>query len=183
MDFQLFSVMGRKAVYFIIQILILLFCLWFVEFIYYKDIYPDKRVKENFEQVDCRILNKTLESRGRVFKSYRGDILLNYTTNENTPFSVWTSVNGLNRSFTTNQASQEDLLSQFDMNSTYPCWYNPQKPEQVVIVLRHNWTSTFPLFIPSVIAIIMLYSLSKISFEFFGNMALKRREKRANKKL
>lgn len=175
MDMENFLVSGRKIILFAGQLVILFFCIWYIEFIYYTNIYPDKLVKETYEQTNCIVVNKTLSSKGHLLSSFRADFLVSYTA-AGVQYREWISGNGLDRSFTTDRASQESVLDQFDVNATYPCWYNPETPQLIVIALRHNWASTFPLFIPSVIAFIMIYYLARTLFEFLGENAIKLRK-------
>lgn len=173
---------GRKLFLFIGQFIVLLLCIWYIEFIYYTNIYPDKIVNDTYEQTDCTIINKVLSERHKLIHGYRADFLVNYGVG-NMSYTQWVSGNGLDRSFTSNRVSQETLLSQFDIGVTYPCWYDPKVPQVVVIVLRHNWASTVPLLVPSFVALVMIYYLGKNIFDFLGETTIKVRErKRAKKK-
>ena len=173
---------GRKIVMFAVQILILIACIWYIEFIYYANIYPDKLVKETFEQSNCTITDKNITTHGKVLHTWRVDFGVKYSA-QGVLYQGVTSANGLDRSFTTDRQSQEDILTQYDVGQTYPCWFNPDVPSIVVLVVRHNWASTFPLFIPSVIALVMLYYIGRALFEFFGLITIKTREKVRNSKI
>ncbi len=167
---------SRKIIMFAVQLVVLIICIWFIEFIYYANIYPDKYVKEKYETTICRILNKELTVRGRIVNRYRADFLVSYKA-AGVEYRGAISGNGLDRSFTTDRLSQENLLNQFDINNSYPCWYNPDVPALVVLVLRHNWSSTFPLFVPSVLGLIVSYYLLQSIFVFLGFATIKTREK------
>lgn len=181
MDMENLSSSGKRLLIFAGQLAVLFFCIWYIQFIYYTNIYPDKLVKETYVATDCTVQSKTLSQKGKVLKSYRADFLISYSA-AGAAYKVWVSANGLDRSFTSDRSAEEDLLGQFDVGSAYTCWYNPETPGIVVIVLRHNWASTFPLFIPSLIAFSMIYYLGKAIFEFLGEASLKAREKRKTKK-
>jgi hypothetical protein len=181
MDKNILLTAGSRAFWFIGQLLILFICIYYIEHTYFDNIRPDKIVAETYKDNECLIQQKGLSQRGRFVRSYRADFLLTYVVNE-TSYSAWTSANGLDRSFTTDKLSQESELNQFTVGVSYPCWYNPQSPQIVVLVLRHTWTSTFTLFIPSVIALIMLYYLFRSLFIFFGTASIKTRETIKKKK-
>ncbi len=176
MDIRQLKDPGRKIAAFAGQLVILIICIGFIEFIYYGNIYPDKLVKESFEETNCRLVSKNLTTVGRVLHRYRADFLLNYTVG-NTSYQNWASGNGLDRSFSTDQDLQQEELDQFEENGIYPCWYNPEAPQIIVLVLRHSWSSTFPLFIPSVIALIMIYYIARGIYEFLAVTSVKTRER------
>ncbi|HLB57694.1 MAG TPA: hypothetical protein VJL60_02645 [Gammaproteobacteria bacterium] len=167
---------GSKIGLFIGQFIVLVLCIWYIQFIYYDDILPDKTVKENYVQTSCVITNKVLTEHGRIVHTYRADFLVSYLVGGD-QYVATTSANGLDRSFRSNRVAEEELLNQFDIHDSYPCWYNPEFPQLVVLVLRHHWSSTFPLFIPSVIAFVMIYYLTRSLFVFLGIVSVKTREK------
>jgi len=155
------------------QCLILIACVWYIESFYFNNIYPDQYAKDNFLQTDCFVISKMLATKGRVIKSYRSDFWVNYNVN-NTQYTEKVSGNGLDISFTRNRLEQENLLSQFSVGGSYLCWYDKDAPYRVMLVMRHNWLSTFPLMVPSVIIVIVLYYL-------LMNLALVRNEIRRNR--
>ncbi len=67
---------------------------------------------------------------------------------------------------TRDKLSQQELLDQFDNGGAYPCWFNPITPQVIVLVQRHSWSSTFPLVVPSVVALIMIFYILKAIFMF-----------------
>ncbi len=170
-----FYTTGSSILWFLGQVIVLLICLWYIEFIYDQDIYPDKVVAETFGVADCSLLNKTLTTSGKVIHRYRADFQLVYFVNGK-QYQSWTSGNGLDRSATTDLASQQDVLNQYNVGATYSCWYNPAVPQAVVLVQRHSWSSSFPLIIPSVIALIMIFYLLRSILIFFGFVTIKTRE-------
>lgn len=171
---QLFSP-GRQILFFILQLIIFIFCVWYIQFIYYLDILPDKQVRESYLATNCTVLQEKISTQTGLGNSYRADFLVNYSIN-GMSYQAWVSGNGLNRSFTSDRASQSDILTQFNMGSNYPCWFNPQNPKIVVLVLRHSWTSTFPLLIPCVIGLITLFYLSINLFELLNFFLLRLRK-------
>ncbi len=176
MNIKNFNESGQKIILFVLQTIILIICICYIEFVYYVNINPDKYVKEKYEESSCQILDKKMSMKGHILHEYRADFLVHYS-GAGVQYTRWISGNGLDRSFTTDKVSQQDLLDQFDTGNNYLCWYNPDVPSMVVLILRHNWSSTFPLFIPSVIGIIVAYYILQSIFEFLGIATIKTREK------
>lgn len=162
------------------QWLVLMFCLSYIGFIYAVDILPDKNAKETFIETNCTVVNERLSMKGRVFHSYRADFLVNYSVN-NRPYSHWVSGNGLNLAFTQNKAEQQALIASFVIGNNYSCWYNPDKPDIVMLVQRHSWHSTFPLVVPSIVGLIVFYYLLKNLFELFAEIKSKSRQIKKSK--
>jgi hypothetical protein len=169
--------MGSKALLFAGQIGLLILCISYITFIYTENILPDKSVAEDYGVATCTVLAKGLSTKGRIVHSYRADFQVSYAAN-NTTYQAIASANGLDYSFTTDLPSQQEFLDEFQVGGQYPCWYNPQRPAIVVLVLRHSWTSTFPLIIPSVIAIIMVFYMFKSLFQLLEVMAVRARQKK-----
>lgn len=145
---------------------------------YFKNIDPDKKVKETFKQADCFLLSKKLVTKGHVFTQYRADFRVSYNVN-NVQYTKWVSGNGLDTSFSYDDTEQENLLARFDNGSTYPCWYHPDDHGQVVLVLRKNWTATYALMVPSVILIIFSYYFTKGIMQLFRKRKVKSKSQRS----
>ncbi len=156
-----------RLLLFFAEILIFFFCIGFVDLIYTNDILPDKMVKEDYPETACVVVSKKLSEHKHLLHRYRADFLVNYTVN-GTPFESWATGNGLDQAFYHDRAAQVETLAEFDIGSSYPCWYNPQNPQIAVLVMRHGWSSTLPLIIPTAIGLIALYYLLKNIFQFFG---------------
>lgn len=163
------------------QLAVFIFCFSFINFFYYENILPDREVKNFYQQTTCTVLQKTLSERGRFFHEYRSDFLVSYTANGRLYRSQATG-NGLDQSYTSNRQSQEAALDQFEVGQNFDCWFNPAAPQLVVLVLRHSWTSTFPLLIPTAIAIIAFYYMGRSFFAFLGVATVKTREIREKRK-
>lgn len=161
---------GSRITLLIGQFIVLLMCLSYINYVYTGNILPDKQAKETFKQTSCFLVSKKLSNKGRFFHSYRSDFLVSYNVN-GVQYSRWVSGNGLDISFAHNQIEQEDILSQFDVGGTYPCYYNPDNPQIAILVLRHTWMSTFPLMLPSVIFVIVLYYFFKNLFTVMGSVS------------
>lgn len=179
---DIFFAVGRKTLWLVILIIILVICIVYIDYMYHANILPDKKVDETFTQSDCTILDKKLQETGRMIHHYRADFSVSYLADGKNYISQ-TSANGLDRSFTTDRASEEEGLNQFVIGSTYPCWYDPAAPGIVVLVQRHSWSSTLPLLIPAVLAMIMIYYILRTLFSAAGIATNKVRDNRRNKNI
>lgn len=172
--------MGKQILLLLGQCIILAVCFFYVQRLYVTNILPDKTAKEIFQQTDCFVVSKKLEAKGRFIHLYRADFLISYNV-DGIQYNRWVSGNGLDQSFSNDQFGQQKILSQFDVGSTYPCWYNPLDPKIAIIVLRHHWLSTSPLLVPAVIALIVFYYLVKNLFQLIEMASVTRRDIRKEK--
>lgn len=147
---------GSRIVLLIGQFIVLIFCIAYIQHTYTANILPDKLVKETFQEISCFLISKKLSTRGHLIHTYRADFLVSYNV-QGIQYNRWVSGNGLDMSFFDNDTQQEDILSQYDIGQSYTCYYDPSNPQVAILVLRHNWLSTFPLMVPSVIFILVAY--------------------------
>jgi hypothetical protein len=172
---------GRNLFWFGAQVVVIVFCVAFINFFYFGNILPDKQVKRTYQKSQCTLVQKQLSERGKLVHQYRSDFLLSYIFNGVQYQSIATG-NGLDHSYTSNRVSQETILGQYQNGQAYDCWINPKEPEIVVLILRHSWTSTMPLVIPSVIGLIALYYFGRSVFAFLGVATAKTREIKIKRK-
>jgi hypothetical protein len=177
MDFRTLPLISGKALLYIAQIIIFFLCLGYMDAVYNNNILPDKLVDDDFTQTTCTVMAKELGTKGRMGHHYRANFLISYTANGSN-YQTWVTGNGLDQSYFREREAQEETLSQYDIGGSYPCWYSPQTPQLAVLVLRHDWASTLPLLVPTVIAIISLYYIIKGALQFFGFIKLKAAEKK-----
>lgn len=177
MDFRNLPLFSGRALLYFAQVIIFILCLSYIEVVYYNNILPDKLVDDDFMQTTCTVQAKELSTSGRMMHRYRANFLVSYMVND-VPRQAWVTGNGLDQAYYSDQAPQEETLRQFDVGSTYQCWYNPESPQMAVLVLRHDWMSTLPLLVPSVIAMIMFYYIVKEALKFFGFISLKAKERK-----
>jgi hypothetical protein len=163
------------------QFIALILCIIYIEYIYFANILPDKRAKENYQQTDCFLIAKQLNSKGKWVTRYRADFLISYNVG-GVQYSRWVAGNGLDMSYSSNQAEQTRILAQFVTGEAYPCWYDSNEPERAILVMRHNWLSTFPLLLPSVIGVIVLYYLILNLIQLAGFARMRKRERLEEKK-
>lgn len=151
---------GRQVALMSGQIIALVLCLIYFQYLYKVNISLDKKAATFFQQTDCFIVSKKLNIKSRLIDGYRADFLISYNVN-GVQYHHWISGNGLDVSFSLNQGAQEDILTRFDVGGTYPCWFNPEKPHIAFIVKRHNWLSALALIFPSLIGLITLFYFMK----------------------
>ncbi|EKD70121.1 MAG: hypothetical protein ACD_46C00628G0003 [uncultured bacterium] len=168
---------GRRFVLLMIQIGILLISASVIDFFYSKNIAPDKEAAERYKRTECLIINKKLSEKGHVIRRYRSDFLISYSIN-GVQYNRWVSGNGLDLSYSQNQRSQVVLLGQFVVGKQYPCWYDPESPQMAVLMLRHNWQSTFPLIIPAIVVVLTIYYFLKNLLSLTGIARQKSRKKK-----
>jgi len=159
--------LGYQLTIFLVQIVILIACIEYARIIYKDEVLPDKMVKDNFSQIACTVVSKKLSEKVHLVHSYRADFLISYEVN-NVPYQTWVTGNGLDQDFFHQREPQETTLSQFQIGSAYTCWYDPKAPQIAVLVLRHDWISTLPLIIPTLIALIVIYYIIKGTLQFGG---------------
>lgn len=157
---------SSKILLMVVQAMLLLACVAYIYFIYYANISPDKHARNAYEQTQCTIEQARIQTAKKIVALFRIDFFVTYVAQGVRYQNVETSGNGLDRSFTTDEKSQAQLLQQFTVGSIHPCWYNPANPKMVILVHRHNGSATFRLFIPAMIGIIMLYYLIRRIFYF-----------------
>ena len=173
----------NRAMLLIGQIIVLLICVGYVDYFYYKNIYPDKRAKEMFQQTTCTLLNKKLNIQQDQTDElrYRADFLVSYVV-AGTQYKRWVSGNGLNTIFTERRVPKEEVLSRFTVGGTYACWYDPDNPSVAILVMRHYWFSTFPLIFPALIGVITFYFFLTNILDLLGDAIVRFREKNNDKK-
>lgn len=174
MDFRKL-VIGGRLVFFVIHILIVMACITFIDLYYKNNILPDKLVQETFIENSCVVTEKKLSTKGHIIHRYRADFMVSYQVGD-TPYHSWVTGNGLDIAYYRHRDVQEDALTQFSVGASYPCWYNPKYPQIAVLVLRHDFTSTVPLLVPTIISIIAMFYILKGILQFFGVLSSKTRE-------
>lgn len=148
----------RQFILLIAEIIIILLCLGYIKYIYDTDILPDKQAKSIFQPADCFVISKKISTKGHLIHRYRADFLVSYNV-KGAQYNRWVSGNGLNLSYYRDKKTQEDIFARYDIGQRYPCWYNPDMPQFAILMVRNNWTSTFPLIIPTIVSLIVLYLL------------------------
>ena len=108
---------------------------------------PDWRVNNRYVEASCVVLDRRVESRsmdvaapkGQEVKHqdvYRPEIQVRYEV-KGRKFETWCYHGGV--MFSPDRAAQQAIAESFQVGMTYPCWYDPDRPEQVILVRGHNW--------------------------------------------
>ena len=118
----------------------------------------------------CTVLETRIET--RIEESavlYRPEIRIKFTSEEGTVV-VWTyDSDTLTQSggFSTNRKMAENIVSQYEVGQTVPCWYRPNDPEKAVLKRETSVWGWYFLAIP---ICLMLFGVSGIwwSLRFFA---------------
>jgi hypothetical protein len=171
---------GKKIVMMLGQLIVLAVCFYNINYVYQTSIRPDLAARQNFRETECFIMSKKLSTKGKYFRGYRADFLINYHAN-GVQYNRWVSGNGLDMSYTSNNASQEQMLSDYEDGVNYSCWYNPENAEIAVLVLRQNWFTNTSLIISLIVSVMMILLLIKNSLQLLFRMKETRRKIRQMK--
>ena len=169
--------LSQAILLFIGEVAIFVVCVFFIHQLYNSRIAPEKRVAEEFTNTTCVVVAKSLTVAAGVVPRYRADFSLEYNTYTKGTITSTTSANGLDFSFSPYQDQQQEFINEYDVGGSYPCWYDPQDPSVVVLVLMHNWMSTLPLLLPAIVAFILLFYMFKSATQILeGYVALQKRK-------
>lgn len=155
---------GSRIALLCFQLVLVLLCASYIEYVYYADIYPERQVKKTFISTPCQLINSRMSVRGQQSEKYRADFLISYVV-KGVQYNRWVSGNGLEMLFTKEKALQDELLNKYKVGNQYTCWYNPVLPQVSVLIPKHNWQSALPLLLPFIIGLIALVF-------FFRNLLL-----------
>ena len=75
----------------------------------------------------------------RQQESYRPEVKIRYEV-KGRKFETWSyDETGM---YSPDRAAQQAIADSFQVGATYPCWYDPDRPERVVLVRGHLWAPT-----------------------------------------
>lgn len=171
MHFKYFKKAGYSVLFMVTEFIILLCCLIYLDYIYLSNVRPDQLAAGTYVQTQCFIMSKKLSTKGKIFRRYRADFLINYQA-KGTQYTLWVSGNGLDKSYVRGSESQSKLLGEFKDGSNYPCWYNPENPEKAYLQQRTYWSYITPFIFPGIIMLAVLALFIKNAWRTFK---LKRR--------
>jgi hypothetical protein len=79
--------------------------------------------------------------------SYRPEIKIQYEVGGR-KYEVWTkgSIGGLS----SDRAAQQAIVDSFRVGATYPCWYDPDRPDRAILVRGYAWYAHVALIVPIV---------------------------------
>lgn len=117
---------------------------------------PDWRVNNRYIASSCQVLDKKLDSvlldvpggpnKGvKKEESYRPALKIRYEASGR-KIETWAYDGGI--IYSPNRASQQAIIDSFQVGSTYPCWYDRDRPEQAVLVRGHSRGAYLSLIFP-----------------------------------
>lgn len=178
---KLFSFRGSRITLLFFQLVVVLICAGYIEYVYYADIHPERQVKKVFTRTDCSVINSRLLQKGKEGARYRADFLISYVV-KGVQYNRWVSGDGLEMLYTKDKASQEELLGKYKAGETHTCWYNPLLPQVSVLVVKHNWHSHLSLLMPLIIGVIALLFFFKSLIQLPGVEEVKKKVRSRKKK-
>ncbi|HTM63608.1 MAG TPA: hypothetical protein VL360_03805 [Gammaproteobacteria bacterium] len=164
-----FKQTGNRILILLAQFVILLCFIIYFDFLYFTNFRPDIQAEQNFQQSQCLVMSKKLVTRGKFFKRYRAEFLVNYHAN-GAQYNRWVSGNGLDNSYSHNETSQEVILSNYDNGVNYQCWYDPKNAEKIILLFRQNWYSLYSFILPGIAGLIVLLFFCKSTLVFMRMM-------------
>jgi hypothetical protein len=138
------------------QLMVLAAALAYIWYLYSTQVLPNQTIRTTFRETSCFITSKKLSTRHHFFRSYRADFLVSYRGGA-AQYTRWVSGNGINQAYRRHSSEEKEILSSYEIGETYLCWFDPDNPQVVALVLRD-----YPLYsfaIPVIIAAFVLYSL------------------------
>jgi hypothetical protein len=79
--------------------------------------------------------------------SYHPEIKIQYEV-AGRKYEVWT-YDAVFR-FSTDRVAEQAIVDSFLVGATYPCWYDPERPDRAVLVRGHDWGADFAVIVPIV---------------------------------
>lgn len=147
---------GKKSALLLGQVIVLLFCVGFMFYFTFLNLFPDKYTTTKFQSANALLLDKKMMYRNHVIPRYRADFLISYNVN-NVQYNRWVSANGLDQSYHLNKNRQEHLLGKFSIGKTYPCYYNPKNPEIALLLFRYDWSPFLYVIFLLILSCVMFY--------------------------
>jgi hypothetical protein len=116
---------------------------------------PDWRASRYLPN-SCLVLDKKLDSQMvdmpdpsgkgmRKEEAYRPAIKIQYEVNGR-KIEAWTYDGS--RMYSPDRAAQQAIIDSFQVGSRCPCWYDPDRPEQSLLVRDHSWSAYVFLILP-----------------------------------
>jgi hypothetical protein len=159
------------------ELALLVMCACYIVHVYNAIVMPDKRVVEEFGMSTCTVTAKNLVAKSGITPGFRADFDVAYMADGSQVRSV-AAANGLDYSYTRDKDEQQAYLDEFAVGDEYPCWYDKANTSKVVMVLRHSWTTTIPLLLPVLLALLLLFFTGRTIIDMFEDKAVKRSRKK-----
>lgn len=98
-------------------------------------IIPNWRANYGFVETTCTVVDKRLEQRPDA-EEFRPAVQIRYEADGRAQVA-WTY--DATRDYSPERPVQEEVLAQFAVGQSYPCWHAPSDPQQVVLVRGTRW--------------------------------------------
>ncbi len=130
-------------------------------------VFPEWRTNHEFIDNTCVVLDKRLAERDNHEDGlFRPEIKIRYTVDGRSltawTYDIATATNSIN-SFAREREAVLGILERFERGQQYPCWYDPQDSEVVVLVRGYGWWVAPVLAWPILLVLVgaggLLYSL------------------------
>ncbi len=127
-------------------------------------IWPEWQANRHFVEHQCEVVNRIVtpvQYDGRT--RYRPEILIRCEI-DGQPYATWTydiSSNSNTGVGLFDRAEAEAIVAQFEIGKQYYCWYDPARPQTVILVRGYSWWMWLLLIVPA-------------SFALFGSVGVVR---------
>ena len=111
---------------------------------------PEWRANNEFLRQTCRVVDaKVAGKQGEDGIVFRPEIQIEFQVDNDT-FKLWTyDVHTLGENgYSSGREAVEEKVRGFTIGNSYYCWYNPENPNEVVLVRGSNWWVWLTLSIP-----------------------------------
>jgi hypothetical protein len=95
---------------------------------------------------------KVASAAGKSGLTFRPEIRIRYELNGR-KYEVWT-YDAVNM-FSPGKAAKQAIIDRFQVGATYPCWYDPDRPDQGVLVRGYTWSLSYVLLLGSVAVLVL----------------------------
>jgi hypothetical protein len=97
---------------------------------------PEWRAQLHYQESPCTVLaTRVADNADPTNPRYRPEVRIRYRVQQR-DYEVWTY--DVTHGFTGDRAAAEAQLSRFQIGQTYPCWYDPDRPQHAVVVRGHT---------------------------------------------
>jgi hypothetical protein len=114
---------------------------------------PDWRANNQYSQGSCAVLDKRVtggkfpgEPAHGAGMTYRPEIRIRYEV-DGRQYEAW-AYDAI-PTYGPNRDEAQAIVDRFQLGAAYPCWYDPARPEQVILVRGHAWIPYLLLVVPA----------------------------------
>lgn len=107
---------------------------------------PEWRVNHEYREASCRLLAKQAQASPADASRSRPGFQIQYEVGKQS-YSRWAPYE-VTGAYSSDRKQVEDVLRQFHIGQSYPCWYDPRDPETVVLSRGYTWFAWLMLLLP-----------------------------------